>query len=284
MIGLRGGLNTYLYVHGIPNRLIDPLGLVSANPPICTGADCVEPPIDPTPRGPAPSPQPNPPGKTPGAPKTTPFNPAGCAESQPLFSLCIACCQGQSQRSIFGATVVSSVCREQCRHRPALSGFAPGGRDFVTNPTNLLPGAMKTFSRKRWITIAITHILFFAGGYVLSSTLNRIESGERALSNFMDGLFALSYLEKPDIEGARHMLRVAIDGNLLTAYRYGTPAFDAYTSSHNPNAKNSLLIQYDAIRKKYPPVEYSDGGAINRDVDRILNSARTSVNPGQVTK
>lgn len=134
--------------------------------------------------------------------------------------------------------------------------------------------------------VGITHILFFAGGYFLSSTLNRIESGERALSNFMDGLFALGYLEKTDIDNARHMLRVLIDGNLLTAYRYGTPAYDAYISSHDPNSKNSMLMQYDAIRKKYPPIEYSDDGAINRDVDRILDSARASpkANPGQTKK
>lgn len=63
MIGLRGGLNGYLYANADPLTYTDPFGL--APPTICNGQDCVNPPYDPTPSGLRPSPQPRPDGKPP---------------------------------------------------------------------------------------------------------------------------------------------------------------------------------------------------------------------------
>jgi hypothetical protein len=135
---------------------------------------------------------------------------------------------------------------------------------------NKLPG-------KYWLLIAATHTLFFAAGYYVSSARNQAESGERVMSNFMDELAALAYLEKQDVNGTRNMIRIAIEGNLLFMSRYGTSAYDAYNASRKPNPKDQLLVQYDTIRKKYPPIDYSDGGLINRNIDEILGAAQASL-------
>lgn len=128
-----------------------------------------------------------------------------------------------------------------------------------------------------WIGIAlISHAAFFAGGYYVASERQKSEAGERALGGFMEGVSALSYLEKGNVEEARHILQVTLDSELITMYRFGTPSFDAYSAEKNPGAKAKWLGQYDDIRKKYPPIDYGDGGAMNREVDQILNLARTS--------
>jgi hypothetical protein len=114
--------------------------------------------------------------------------------------------------------------------------------------------------------LVLSHGLLFAAGYYVSSTRSQVELGDRALSNFIDELAALTYLEKGDVDGVRHMLRVSLDGNLLAAYRYGTPVLD----SRRPDAKRKLVLQYNDIRKKYPPIDYGDGGAMNQEVDRAL--------------
>lgn len=141
---------------------------------------------------------------------------------------------------------------------------------------------------KRWLLFGLGVVacaVFFAAGCYVSLESSRTEIGERALGGFMQGLSALSYLDKENIDGARHSLRVMLDGDLLTMSRYGTPLFDAYSGEKNPGAKQRLLLQYDDIRKKYPPIEYSDGGAMNRDVDAVLNSARNSLgNQGKDSK
>jgi hypothetical protein len=135
---------------------------------------------------------------------------------------------------------------------------------------------MKNSARKRWLLIGlgvVTHSLFFAAGYYISLEHSKRDVGERALGSFMQGLAALSYIENGNIDGARNTMRIALDGDLLTMSQFGTPVFDTYSASKNPGAKARLLLQYDDIRKKYPPIEYSDGGVMNREVDQILNSA-----------
>lgn len=122
----------------------------------------------------------------------------------------------------------------------------------------------------------ISYTAVFAAGYYISSERDKSEVGERAFGNFMQGLSALSYLEKGNVDDARHILRITLDSDLVTISRFGTPWFDAYSAEKNPGAKARWLAQYDNIRKKYPPLDYSDGGAMNREVDQILDHARTS--------
>jgi hypothetical protein len=123
----------------------------------------------------------------------------------------------------------------------------------------------------------VSHAALFGAGYVSSQQRSRAEVGERALGNFMQGLAALAYLEKGNTDGARNSLRVMLDGDLVTMSTYSTPAFDAYSAEKNPKAKQKLMVQYDDIRKKYPSVEYGDAGAMNRNVDELLASARKSL-------
>lgn len=137
---------------------------------------------------------------------------------------------------------------------------------------------MKNLMRKRWLLIGLgllTHVLLFVAGYYVSLEHSKADIGERALGSFMQGLATLSYIEKGKVDDARQTLRIALDGDLLTMSRFGTPAFDAYSAGNNPKAKEKLLHQYDEIRKKYPPIEYSDGGVMNKNVDEILNSAKS---------
>jgi RHS repeat-associated protein len=55
-IGLQGGLNRYIYGDANPISSIDANGLQTTGPTICNGTDCIDPPFDPSPDGPAPSP------------------------------------------------------------------------------------------------------------------------------------------------------------------------------------------------------------------------------------
>jgi hypothetical protein len=136
-----------------------------------------------------------------------------------------------------------------------------------------------TPTRKRWLLVgllSITHGVIFTGGYLLAWERSRAEIGERALSSFMDGLGALAYLEKGNLPGVRHTLRVTLDGDLITMFRYGTPGFDAYSAETGRDPKSKLLATYDEIRSAYPPIEYGDGGWMNQRVDEIVKSARPS--------
>jgi len=114
----------------------------------------------------------------------------------------------------------------------------------------------------------LTHAGSFAAGYYLFLNRVHIELGDRALSGFMTDLAALTFLEKGDSTAVRQTLTVELDGHLLDMSRYGTPVFD----KRRPDAKQKLVLQYAQIRKKYPPVDYRDGGVMNSEVGRALQS------------
>ena len=120
LVGLAGGLNTYLYVAADPLYWIDLRGLntYSSGETICHNPrTCQNPPVDPTSDGPKPSPQPKVPAKShPALPKNkNPGDPAFCT-NEPTWFTCMACCQSESQRSLLGG-ITGSPCREQCSHR-----------------------------------------------------------------------------------------------------------------------------------------------------------------------
>jgi RHS repeat-associated protein len=121
LIGLGGGLNTYLYVAADPLYWIDLQGLNSygSGETICHNPrTCYKLPVEPTPDGPKPSPQPKkPPKNHPALPKNKqPGDPGYCAEKEPNWFTCMACCQSQAQRSVF-ASFTGGPCRDQCSHR-----------------------------------------------------------------------------------------------------------------------------------------------------------------------
>jgi hypothetical protein len=124
--------------------------------------------------------------------------------------------------------------------------------------------------------LVITHGLFLVGGYQYALTRSKAETGEHALSNFMDGLAVLSYLEKGNLDGARSILRSSLDGDLISMFRYGTPSFDAHYAASGRDPKSKMLAEYGEIRNKYPPIEYGDGGWMNQHVEDILKSAPDS--------
>ena len=133
---------------------------------------------------------------------------------------------------------------------------------------------MKTAVWLPRVLIVVSHCALFAGGYLLASERAREDVGERALNSFTDGLAALSYLEKGNVDEARSVLRISLDGQLLTMFRYGTRKFDAYNVNSGRDPKSKYLNTYDEIRKRYPPIEYDDGGWMNQHIDDILKFAR----------
>jgi len=84
-IGISGGINTYLYGNGNPIMNIDRDGLDSLSVPNE--------------------------GKKRGPP-----NAAWCAENNPTWSTCIACCQTRAAQSIKWAYVIN-ICKDQCSRR-----------------------------------------------------------------------------------------------------------------------------------------------------------------------
>ncbi len=124
-----------------------------------------------------------------------------------------------------------------------------------------------------WIFLGILScVAFFLVGYYMSTLRHDAEVGERALANFHDGVSALGYLEKGDIPNTRKMIQIMVEGNLITSTHYGTPYTDTATDG---GYKNSLFVHYRDIRAKYPPIEYSDGGAMNHEVEAILATGST---------
>jgi hypothetical protein len=122
-----------------------------------------------------------------------------------------------------------------------------------------------------WITAGVlSHALLFVGGYYFASKRMEAEQSDHAIADFIDGLAALAYLEKSDAEGARYILRVSLDGHLLAIQRLGSEQFDAA----RPGARKKLVLQYDKIRGRYPPIDYADGGTMNRKVDSVINAAK----------
>jgi hypothetical protein len=98
--------------------------------------------------------------------------------------------------------------------------------------------------------------------------VKRLALSDHALTDFTDGLAALAYLEKNDLQGANYMLRMQLDGNLLTFTHFGTAPFDVQM----PQAKQQLLVRYKAIRDKHEPIDYAGGGMMNASVDTILRA------------
>jgi len=84
----------------------------------------------------------------------------------------------------------------------------------------------------------------------------------------MDGLAAIAYLEKNDLPKANYLLRVMLDGNLLTFTRLGTATFD----EQSPQAKQKLLSTYKDIRNAHPPIDYADGGTMNASVEAVFQT------------
>jgi len=124
-----------------------------------------------------------------------------------------------------------------------------------------------------WIAIGIAgYAAAFVGGYYVSCMRAEVEIGHRALGTLMDELSALGYLEKGDLDGVRHMLRISLDSQVITVHRFGTPEFD----KGMPDARKKWFLNYEAIRKKYPAIDYKDGGAMNREVDRAFDAVRRS--------
>jgi hypothetical protein len=118
------------------------------------------------------------------------------------------------------------------------------------------------------VALLATHIGSAFLGAEWASDRQRLALSDHVLTDFMDGLAALAYLEKNDLQHANGMLRAQLDGNLLTFTRLGTAPFD----EKMPQAKQRLLAVYKAIRDKHEPIDYSDGGVMNASVDAILRA------------
>jgi RHS repeat-associated protein len=107
-IGLRAGVNLYLYVSGSPLSAVDILGLAK-NPPTCFKVtECIDPPVDATPTGPKPSPQP----RDPRNPKPKNYS---CPDIEPSLGDCLACCAGRSPREYLPKQ--GGICSEECYKR-----------------------------------------------------------------------------------------------------------------------------------------------------------------------
>ncbi len=86
------------------------------------------------------------------------------------------------------------------------------------------------------------------------------------MSTFINEVSALAYLEKEDFQRANEMLRLSAESNVLLISKYGAPALE----SQSPGSTSKWLTRYARIRSKYPPIDYSDGGALNERIEIIL--------------
>lgn len=127
-IGLVGGNATFAYANNSPLIHSDRFGF-APSPPTCNGPDCVNPPYDPTPNGPAPSPQPTPDKKEPNScPEITKktFGGCGCADTSPNLATCIACCGTVTGRKRSqGGTEGGSICAETCYRKAGITLIVP---------------------------------------------------------------------------------------------------------------------------------------------------------------
>lgn len=121
----------------------------------------------------------------------------------------------------------------------------------------------------------IAGLLGIVVGAATAHFLARLEKGERAMSDYMTLVKVLAYLRNNDVPNAESMLRVSVEGSLVTVNRFGAPLLD----KSSPGSREAWIACYARLRRGYKPLEYYDGGATNERLDKLLSSLDTNTCP-----
>ena len=103
------------------------------------------------------------------------------------------------------------------------------------------------------------------GGWLVM-WITAAKSGEQAMVALQNDLSALGYLEKHDLPRAHHMLRLAVENNLILVDRHGAAALNRY----DEHAVSRWVKQYREIRDAHPLIDYKDGGTLAALIDQIV--------------
>lgn len=112
------------------------------------------------------------------------------------------------------------------------------------------------------LALVVLIVVFWAGW----SAALRVHAGEKAMSNLIELVSAMAFLEKGDQASAFRTLQLSTEGNLLQVAKYGTPILDWY----DPAARQKWIQRYSQIRESHPKIEYPGDEQLRKQIDKIL--------------